>query len=142
MSGEGRRDRRQRYPRSSSTLLPAAHHLLRPALAGGEAALLEQRWRGRGGGGSRAHYRPDPWPRVRILLRADSGFCREDLMAWCEANHVDYVFGRARNSQLRGEIETEMAAARAEAEKPGKPARRFKDFRWSTRDSWNRIRRV
>src|ERR1700756_1597459 len=82
------------------------------------------------------------WPRVRILLRADSGFCREDLMAWCEANRVDYVFGLARHSRLTAEIATEMAAAQAAAEKTGKPARRFKDFRWSTRDSWRRIRRV
>jgi hypothetical protein len=82
------------------------------------------------------------WPRVRILLRADSGFCREALMAWCESNRVDYVFGLARNARLTGEIETEMAAARAAAERTGKPARRFKDFRWSTLDSWGRIRRV
>jgi len=82
------------------------------------------------------------WPRVRILLRADSGFCREDLMAWCEANRVDYVFGLARNPRLTAEIATEMAAAQAAAEKTGKPARRFKDVRWSTLDSWSRIRRV
>jgi hypothetical protein len=69
------------------------------------------------------------WPRVRILLRADSGFCREELMAWCEANRVDYVFGLARNSRLTAEIATEMAAARAVAERTDKPARRFKDFR-------------
>jgi len=82
------------------------------------------------------------WPRVRILLRADSGFCRETLMAWCEANRVDYVFGLARNARLVAEIEAELAAARTEAEASGKPARRFKDFRWSTRDSWSRTRRV
>ena len=82
------------------------------------------------------------WPRVRILLRADSGFCRETIMAWCEANRVDYVFGMARNARLAVQIETEMAAARGEAEKTGKPARRFKDFRWSTLDSWSRVRRV
>src|SRR3954465_6550120 len=82
------------------------------------------------------------WPRVRILLRADSGFCREALMAWCDANRVDYVFGLARNPRLTGEIATEMAAARAAAERTGKPARRFRDFRWSTLDSWSRIRRV
>jgi hypothetical protein len=79
---------------------------------------------------------------VRILLRGDSGFCREALMAWAEANRVDYVFGLARNPRLAGEIEAEMTAARAAAEKTAKPARRFKDFRWSTRDSWSRIRRV
>jgi hypothetical protein len=82
------------------------------------------------------------WPRVRILLRADSGFCRAALMAWCEANRVDYVFGLARNPRLTAEIEAEMTSARAAAEKTGKPARRFKDFRWSTLDSWSRIRRV
>ncbi|HEX8414104.1 MAG TPA: IS1380 family transposase [Sphingomicrobium sp.] len=82
------------------------------------------------------------WPRVRILLRADSGFCREELIAWCEANRVDYVFGLARNSRLTAEIATEMAAAQAAAERTGKPARRFKDFRWSTLDSWSRVRRV
>ncbi len=82
------------------------------------------------------------WPRVRILLRADSGFCREVIMAWAEANRVDYVFGLARNARLAAEIETEMAAASAEAGKTGKPARRFKDFRWSTLDSWSRMRRV
>jgi hypothetical protein len=82
------------------------------------------------------------WPRVRILLRADSGFCREALMAWCEANRVDYVFGLARNERLAAEIKTEMATARTEAEATGKPARRFKDFRWSTLESWSRSRRV
>lgn len=82
------------------------------------------------------------WPRVRILLRADSGFCREALMAYCEANRVDYVFGLARNERLQAEITAEMAAARAEAERRGRPARRFKDFRWSTMNSWSRTRRV
>src|SRR3954464_9259583 len=82
------------------------------------------------------------WPRVRILMRGDSGFCREALMVWCEANRVDYVFGLARNPRLTAEIATEMAAPRAAAERTGKPARRFKDFRWSTLDSWSRIRRV
>jgi hypothetical protein len=82
------------------------------------------------------------WPRVRILLRGDSGFCREALMAWAEANRVDYVFGLARNARLAGEIETEMTAARTAAEKTAKPARRFRDFRWSTLKSWSRARRV
>ena len=82
------------------------------------------------------------WPRVRILLRADSGFCREDLMAWCEANGLDYLFGLARNERLVAEIAAELAAAEAEAHRTGKPARRFKDFAWSTLDSWSRSRRV
>jgi hypothetical protein len=82
------------------------------------------------------------WPRTRILLRADSGFCREALMAWCEQNRVDYVFGLARNSRLVEEIHNELAWAEEDARNSGKPARRFKDFRWSTRDSWSRRRRV
>jgi hypothetical protein len=82
------------------------------------------------------------WPRTRILLRADSGFCREALMAWCEANRVDFVFGLARNARLTAEIEAELLAAEAEAAATGKPARRFKDFRYATLDSWSRRRRV
>jgi hypothetical protein len=82
------------------------------------------------------------WPRVRILLRADSGFCREALMAWCEANRVDYVFGLARNPRLAAAITPELGQACQEAEQTGQPARRFKDFRWSTLGSWSRARRV
>jgi hypothetical protein len=82
------------------------------------------------------------WPHVRILLRADSGFAREALMTWCEDNRVDYVFGLARNARLVAMIEEELAAARTTAEKSGQPARRFKDFQWSTLGSWNRRRRV
>jgi hypothetical protein len=84
----------------------------------------------------------DRWPYVRILLRADSGFAREALMAWCEDNHVDYVFGLARNARLVAMIEQELAAAKAAAEQTGQPARRFKDFQWNTLDSWSRRRRV
>jgi hypothetical protein len=82
------------------------------------------------------------WPGVRILLRADSGFARDGLMAWCEANGVDYLFGLQRNARLVGEIETELADAAVESTITGAPARRFKDFFWSTRDSWSRRRRV
>ena len=82
------------------------------------------------------------WPRVRILLRGDSGFCREALMAWAEANRVDYVFGLARNERLGAEIEAEMKQAQAAAQSSGKPARRFRDFRWATLKSWSRTRRV
>jgi hypothetical protein len=82
------------------------------------------------------------WPRVRILLRGDSGFCREALMVWAEANRVDYVFGLARNERLSAEIEAEMVRAQATAEASGKPARRFRDFRWATLKSWSGTRRV
>jgi hypothetical protein len=84
------------------------------------------------------------WPRVRILLRADSGFAREALMVWCEQNRVDYVFGfgLTRNERLVGEIEGELAVAMRESEATSKSARRFKDMLWSTLDSWSRRRRV
>ena len=82
------------------------------------------------------------WPRVPIVLRADSGFAREALMAWCEAHRVDYVFGLARNARLVEELSIDMAWAEDEHDKTGKPARRFKDFRYRTRDSWSRQRRV
>jgi hypothetical protein len=82
------------------------------------------------------------WPRVRILLRADSGFAREALMAWCEANRVDFLFGLARNERLVEEIKTALVEAAIESVATGKPARRFRDFSWSTLDSWSRCRRV
>ena len=82
------------------------------------------------------------WPAVKIVLRADSGFAREALMAWCEANGVDYLFGLARNARLVEEIAAEMAAAAAESAATGAPARRFRDFLWTTRKSWSRRRRI
>jgi hypothetical protein len=82
------------------------------------------------------------WPEVRIVLRADSGFAREALMAWCEAHDVDYVFGLAQNKRLIRAIGAELATAKADSEKTLKPARRFKDLTWSTRKSWSRQRRV
>jgi hypothetical protein len=82
------------------------------------------------------------WPRVTIVLRADSGFAREQLMAWCEANAVDYVFGLARNDRLIGAIAGDLATAEAESLARGHPARRFADFAWRTLDSWSRTRRV
>ena len=82
------------------------------------------------------------WPKVGILLRADSGFAREELMGWCEANAVDYLFGLAKNDRLIAEIACELAAAAGESRKTGKPARRFKDFWWTTLNSWSVRRRV
>ena len=82
------------------------------------------------------------WPKTRILLRADSGFAREALMGWCEGNRVDFVFGLARNARLVEEIAVELIQAEEEAGRTSKPARRFKDFRWSTLNSWSRRRRV
>jgi hypothetical protein len=82
------------------------------------------------------------WPKVRILLRADSGFCRDELMAWCEANNIQYVFGLAKNDRLNAEIKDELERAEAESRRTGKPARRFKDFKWRTVKSWSCERRV
>jgi hypothetical protein len=82
------------------------------------------------------------WPRVRIVLRADSGFARDALMAWCESNSVHYLFGLARNSRLEAEIADELAGAAADSQASGQAARRFKDFTWTTRKSWSRERRV
>jgi len=82
------------------------------------------------------------WPRTRILLRGDSGFARETLMAWCEANRVDFLFGLARNERLEAAIRDEMLQAGLDSVRTGTPARRFKDFMWSTLDSWSRNRRV
>jgi len=82
------------------------------------------------------------WPEVQIILRADSGFCREPLMAWCEAQHVDYVFGLARNERLEAEIADQLAQAQSEHEQSQQPARVFSEFAYQTRSSWSRPRRV
>ena len=82
------------------------------------------------------------WPRVRILLRADSGFAREDLMAWCEANGVDFLFGLAKNERLIAEIKTELDVVAAKSLRTGRMERRFKSFMWTTRRTWSRRRRI
>ena len=82
------------------------------------------------------------WPEVRIILRADSGFCREELMAWCESQRVDYVLGFARNERLRRKIAPAMRQAKQEHARTGKPARVFTEFFYRTRNSWSRSRRV
>jgi DNA-binding transcriptional LysR family regulator len=82
------------------------------------------------------------WPRVRIVLRADSGFAREDLMAWCEANGVDFLFGMAKNERLIAEITTELDAVAAKSRRTGRMERRFKSFMWTTRRTWSRPRRI
>ncbi len=84
------------------------------------------------------------WPKVSIILRADSGFARQALMAWCEQNGVDYVFGLQGNVRLTAEIAAELEAAKAASQADeGKPARRFKDFSYRPRKkAWSRARRV
>jgi len=82
------------------------------------------------------------WPHTRILLRADSGFARDDLMVWCEANDVGFIFGLQQNPRLVGAIEHELARAEARSRRTGRPERCFKRFMWITRTSWSRRRRV
>ncbi len=82
------------------------------------------------------------WPEVRMVVRGDSGFCREELMAWCEANQVDYVLGLAKNDRLRAEIAAELAQAAEQYRQTGRAARIFKEFSYQTRESWSQARRV
>ena len=82
------------------------------------------------------------WPRARILVRGDSGFCREELMAWCEEARHFYVLGLARNERLEESVKDALAQAAAKHEKSKAPERVFRDFQWRTRESWSRERRV
>jgi Transposase DDE domain group 1 len=82
------------------------------------------------------------WPEVKIVLRGDSGFCREDLMAWCESNRVGYVLGLARNQRLREQIDQQIQQAQALHQSTGEAARVFSGFAYRTLKSWSRSRRV
>jgi hypothetical protein len=83
------------------------------------------------------------WPGVRILLRGDSGFCRDELMSWCEQHRVDYVLGFARNARLRAMLAPQLAAASLQFEETRIPARMFAEFSYqTTTGSWNQPRRV
>ena len=82
------------------------------------------------------------WPRTQIVVRADSGFCREELLRWCEDNRVDYVLGLARNARLQGHIAGSMAEAKLQWQSTGQAARVFTEFTYCTRKSWSRTRRV
>ncbi len=82
------------------------------------------------------------WPAVKIVLRGDSGFCREHLMRWCEANGVDYLFGMPKNGRLLRILGGELHQAKEQYEQTGQPARVFKDFTYRTQKSWSQSRRV
>jgi hypothetical protein len=84
----------------------------------------------------------EQWPQVTIVVRGDSGFCREEIMAWCEANGVDFVLGLAKNDRLINEIAAELEQAKQAFEVTNQSARVFKDFTYQTRESWSRERRV
>ncbi len=82
------------------------------------------------------------WPEVKIVIRADSAFSRDDIMSWCETHEVDYVLGLARNARLERMIASEMEQARVESERTGLPFRSYKDLVYQTRESWSCERRV
>jgi hypothetical protein len=86
------------------------------------------------------------WPNVKIILRGDSGFCRNELMSWCGSQGVHFVFGLARNQRLRKIIGAEMHAATQQWNQTGQPARIFTEFDYRTRKrkqgGWDRARRV
>jgi hypothetical protein len=82
------------------------------------------------------------WPAVKIQLRGDGGFCREKLMAWCEREGLDYIFGLAQNERLKKLIEAPMAQAAQQHAETKVPARVFTEFVYSTKDTWSRERRV
>jgi len=84
------------------------------------------------------------WPHVRMILRGDSGFCRDELMHWCEQQpNVHFVFGVARNERLRRIIAPQLADAAAEYQRTQQPARVFAEFAHeTTTGSWSRERRV
>jgi hypothetical protein len=86
------------------------------------------------------------WPEVNIILRGDSGFCRNELMSWCESHGVDFVFGLARNQRLRKIIGAQMQEATRQWNQTGKPARVFTEFDYQTKKrkkgGWDRQRRV
>jgi hypothetical protein len=82
------------------------------------------------------------WPNVEIVIRADSGFCRDDILSWCEDHGVSYLIGLARNTRLEAMIASEMEQACAESTRTGEPVRLYKDLEYRTRESWSRTRRV
>ena len=82
------------------------------------------------------------WPNVRIVVRGDSGFCRESIMRWCEDNKVDYLFGLAQNKRLLRALGKELHEAQEQFEQTGEASRVFRDFTYRTKTSWSKERRV
>jgi hypothetical protein len=82
------------------------------------------------------------WKKVRIIVRADSGFCREELMSWCEQGELFYVVGLSKNTRLIQRIQKQLRRAGVEHARTGKPARRYNSFWYRTRRSWSRSRRI
>ena len=82
------------------------------------------------------------WPEVPVRVRGDSGFCREDLMAWCEAHDVGYLLGLAKNARLEKQLAKALRKSHRRYLQTGRASRRFRELRYRTRKSWSRTRRV
>jgi Transposase DDE domain group 1 len=82
------------------------------------------------------------WPGVKVLVRADSGFCREEILRWCEDHGVDYVIGLARNTRLTAAIAAELDQVRERFEATRRPTRTFAELRYQAHKTWSRERRV
>src|SRR5260370_39801433 len=78
------------------------------------------------------------WSGVRIVVRGESGFCRQELMAWCEAEGVDYLLGLAKNERLKAEIVQELEQAEAQYQETSSESRRFKELVYQTSESLSR----
>ena len=108
---------------------------LRPANIDGSAGALEEVERIVGQIRAR-------WPKTQIVLRADSGFARDALMSWCEAQRVDYLLGLARNTRLQRAIGASMQQANEQHQQTGRSARVFQELSYCTRKTWSATRRV
>lgn len=84
----------------------------------------------------------EKWPNVKIIVRGDAGFCRDEIMSWCEENNVDYIFGIAKNNRLLKKMYKKMKKARSKYYKTGKPSRCYKDFKYKPIRTWKKSRRV
>jgi hypothetical protein len=82
------------------------------------------------------------WPEVKVVVRADSGFCREEILRWCEDHGVDYVIGLAKNSRLAAAIAAELDQVRTRFEATKQATRAFVELRYQTLKTWSRERRV
>lgn len=109
--------------------------LLRPSDIDGAAGALKQIQR-------IVERLRDQWPGIEIVVRGDSGFCRDQIMTWCERNGVDYLFGLAKNTRLKKILGGELQRVKEQFAATGAPAREFKDFTYQTRKSWSQARRV
>jgi len=81
------------------------------------------------------------WPGVKIILRADSGFCRHRMLSWCERHGVEYIIGIAQNNRLLALANDQMQQAHLQYLQTGQKQRLFADFYYSA-GTWGRKRRI